>query len=94
MDQQPQILLIIAARFGRTTWKYEAVPYALTLKHVGVLYQTLYLAATAMGLAPCALGGGDAELFARAADLTYEDETSVGEFILGTPARDPGPVVG
>ena len=26
------------------------------LKHVGVVFQTMYLAATAMGLAPCALG--------------------------------------
>ncbi len=94
MQQRPQVLLIIAARFGRTTWKYEAVPYALTLKHVGVLYQTLYLAATAMGLAPCGLGGGDSELFSRAAGLNYEAETSVGEFIVGSPAGDPGPVVG
>jgi oxazoline/thiazoline dehydrogenase len=39
-----------------------------------------------MGLAPCGLGGGDSELFARAAGLTYEAETSVGEFIVGTPA--------
>jgi SagB-type dehydrogenase family enzyme len=94
MEQQPQVLLVIAARFGRTTWKYEAVPYALTLKHVGVLYQTLYLVATAMGLAPCGLGGGDSELFSRAAGLDYEAETSVGEFIVGSPAGDPGPVVG
>jgi SagB-type dehydrogenase family enzyme len=94
MEQQPQVLLVIAARFGRTTWKYEAVPYALTLKHVGVLYQTLYLVATAMGLAPCGLGGGDSELFSRAAGLEYETETSVGEFIVGSPAGDAGPVVG
>jgi oxazoline/thiazoline dehydrogenase len=47
-----------------------------------------------MGLAPCGLGGGDSELFARAAGLTYEAETSVGEFIVGTPAGEPGPVVG
>ena len=39
------------------------------LKHVGVVYQTWYLVATAMGLAPCALGGGDAELFGEAAGL-------------------------
>lgn len=94
MEARPQVLLVIAARFGRTTWKYEAVPYALTLKHVGVLYQTLYLVATAMGLAPCGLGGGDSELFSRSAGLEYEAETSVGEFIVGTPAGDPGPVVG
>ena len=92
MERPPQVLLVIAARFGRVSWKYEGMPYALTLKHVGVLYQTLYLAATAMGLAPCGLGGGDSDLFARAAGTEYEAETSVGEFILGSlPPEGTGP---
>jgi SagB-type dehydrogenase family enzyme len=74
------------------SWKYEGMPYALSLKHVGVLYQTLYLASTAMGLAPCGLGGGDSDLFARAAGTEYEAETSVGEFILGSlPPDGKGP---
>jgi SagB-type dehydrogenase family enzyme len=80
-----QVLLILTSRFARVAWKYESIAYALTLKHVGVLYQTMYLAATAMGLAPCAIGGGDADLFARAAGTEYCAETSVGEFLLGTP---------
>jgi SagB-type dehydrogenase family enzyme len=80
-----QVLLILAARFPRVGWKYQSIAYALTLKHVGVLYQTMYLAATAMGLAPCAIGGGDADLFARAAGTDYYAETSVGEFLLGNP---------
>jgi SagB-type dehydrogenase family enzyme len=80
-----QVLLILAARFPRVAWKYESIAYALTLKHVGVLYQTMYLTATAMGLAPCAIGGGDADLFARAAGTDYYAETSVGEFLLGNP---------
>ena len=92
MERPPQVLLVIAARFGRVSWKYEGMPYALTLKHVGVLYQTLYLAATAMGLAPCGLGGGDSDLFARAAGTEYEAESSVGEFILGSlPPEGTGP---
>ena len=85
-----QVLLILAARFPRLAWKYESIAYALTLKHVGVLYQTMYLAATAMGLAACAVGGGDADLFARAACTDYYAETSVGEFLLGSP-RPEGP---
>jgi SagB-type dehydrogenase family enzyme len=80
-----QVLLILAARFPCLAWKYESIAYALTLKHVGVLYQTRYLAATAMGLAACAIGGGDADLFARAAGTDYYAETSVGEFLLGVP---------
>ena len=79
-----QVVLILASRFPRLAWKYASLAYALTLKHVGVVYQTMYLAATAMGLAPCALGGGDSDLFARAAGVDYYDETSVGEFLLGS----------
>jgi SagB-type dehydrogenase family enzyme len=83
-----QVLLILAARFPRVAWKYESIAYALTLKHVGVVYQTMYLTATAMGLAPCAIGGGDADLFVRAAGTDYCLETSVGEFLLGAPRPD------
>ena len=78
------MLLIVSARFARVAWKYESIAYALTLKHVGVLYQTMYLAATAMGLAPCGIGAGDADLFARAVGSDYYAETSVGEFLLGS----------
>ena len=52
-----QVLLIIAARVPRVSWKYSSMAYALVLRHVGVVFQNMYLAATAMGLAPCAAGG-------------------------------------
>lgn len=80
----PQVLISIAARFQRLSWKYESMAYSVLLKNVGVLYQTMYLVATAMDLAPCALGGGDSDLFARAVGLDYYAETSVGEFLLGS----------
>jgi SagB-type dehydrogenase family enzyme len=84
-----QVLLIIATRLPRIGWKYASIAYALTLKHVGVLYQTMYLVATAMNLAPCAVGCGNADLFARAADTDYYAETSVGEFLLGSKREVP-----
>jgi SagB-type dehydrogenase family enzyme len=84
-----QVLLVIAARFARVAWKYAAMAYATILKHVGVLYQTMYLAATAMGLAPCAVGCGNADLFAEAAGTNYYAETSVGEFLLGSRQECP-----
>lgn len=84
LDEKPQILITITARFQRLSWKYESMAYSALLKNVGVLYQTMYLVATAMDLAPCALGGGDSDLFARAAGLDYYAETSVGEFLLGS----------
>ena len=79
-----QVLVILAARFERMAWKYESIAYSLLLKDVGVVFQTMYLAATAMSLAPCAVGCGDSELFARAAGTNYYVETSVGEFLLGS----------
>lgn len=85
----PQVLLILAARFQRVSWKYDAIAYATVLKNVGAVYQTMYLVATAMGLSPCALGIGDADVFARIAGTSYERETSVGEFILGGCASPP-----
>jgi SagB-type dehydrogenase family enzyme len=85
-DERIQVLIIIAARFQRISWKYASIAYALTLKHVGVLYQTMYLVAAAMDLAPCGVGSGDSDLFARAAGMDYYEETSVGEFLLGSKA--------
>jgi SagB-type dehydrogenase family enzyme len=86
MEADPQILLVVTSRFGRVSWKYQAIAYALTLKAVGALYQTMYLTATAMGLAPCAIGTGDGALMARLLGTDFADESSVGEFLLGTDA--------
>jgi SagB-type dehydrogenase family enzyme len=83
----PQVLLTIAARFGRIFWKYESMGYALILKDVGALFQTMYLVAEAMGLGACAMGGGNSELFAAATGLDYYAETSVGEFVIGSSAE-------
>jgi SagB-type dehydrogenase family enzyme len=80
----PDVLLTITSRFQRLGWKYSGIPYATTLKHVGVLYQTLYLVGTAMGLAPCGLGVGDIELSTRAFGLDWERESSVGDFMISS----------
>lgn len=82
-ESMPEILIILTARFQRVAWKYSSIAYSLILKNVGVLYQSMYLVATAMNLSPCAIGGGDSDLFAKVAGTDYYIETSVGEFILG-----------
>ena len=82
----PQILITIAARFGRTTWKYSSLAYALILKDVGVLLQTLYLMATEMGLGGCAIGTANIELFAKMTGLEFHVEGPVGQFALGSGA--------
>jgi SagB-type dehydrogenase family enzyme len=83
---RPQVLLAIASRFQRVSWKYAGIAYATTLKNVGALYATMYLVATAMGLAPCALGVGDSERFSRLAGTDRYAESTVGEFMLGSGA--------
>jgi SagB-type dehydrogenase family enzyme len=79
----PQILVVIAARFGRVSWKYSSVAYSLILKDVGVLTQTLYLAATDMGLGGCAIGTNNIDRFARMTGLEFFVEGPVGQFALG-----------
>ena len=81
--ESPPVLIVLAARFARILWKYEGIGYASLLKDAGGLLQTMYLVATAMGLAPCAIGGGDAECFAAAAGTSFWEESSVAEFMLG-----------
>jgi SagB-type dehydrogenase family enzyme len=79
----PQILVTIAARFNRVAWKYSAIAYSLILKDVGVLLQTLYLAATDMGLGGCAIGTSNVDLFARMTRQPFHVEGPVGQFALG-----------
>lgn len=91
---RPQILITIAARFGRVSWKYSGFAYALVLKHVGVLMQTIYLAATEMELGSCAIGVTDIDLFARMTGVEFHVEGSVGQIAIGrSPDNGPPPLV-
>lgn len=82
---RPQVVFVIAARFARVMWKYKAIAYSVILRNTGALYQTLYLAATELGLSPCGLGSGNSVVFARMTGLDPWVEGSVGDFILGGP---------
>jgi SagB-type dehydrogenase family enzyme len=86
-SSRPPVLITMTARIGRLSWVYDSIAYATTLKHVGVLQQTLYLVATMLGLAPCALAMGDAELATTAFGLDWPAEVSVGEFVIGVPGE-------
>jgi SagB-type dehydrogenase family enzyme len=85
----PQILITIAARFGRISWKYSSIAYALILKDVGVLIQTLYMMATDMGLGGCAIGSANIDLFARMTGIEFHVEGPVGQFAIGS-VTNPG----
>jgi SagB-type dehydrogenase family enzyme len=83
----PQILITIAARFGRISWKYSSIAYALILKDVGVLTQALYLMATDMGLGGCAIGITNIDLFAKMTGVEFHVEGPVGQFAIGRGAK-------
>jgi SagB-type dehydrogenase family enzyme len=83
----PQMLITIAARFGRISWKYSSIAYALILKDVGVLMQTLYLMATDMGLGGCAIGIANIDLFAKMTGVEFHVEGPVGQFAIGRGAK-------
>jgi len=84
--RRPPALITMTARMARLSWVYDGIAYATALKHVGVLQQTLYLVATAMGLAPCALAVGDSDAATEALGLDWPAEVSIGEFVVGRRA--------
>jgi SagB-type dehydrogenase family enzyme len=87
----PQVLITIAARFGRLSWKYAAIAYSLVLKDVGALLQTFYLTATDIGLGGCAVGISNIELFAKMTGVPFHVEGPVGQFVLGRGAKPENP---
>lgn len=89
LDRPAPFGLLVTARFGRLMWKYQSMAYALILKHVGVLYQTFYLNATAMGLGVCGLGGATTSHFATATGISPLAEGVVGGLVAGHPGSVP-----
>jgi SagB-type dehydrogenase family enzyme len=85
VSDAPQVLITIAARFGRVSWKYSSIAYALILKDVGVLTQTLYLMASGMGLGGCAIGIANIDQFAKMTGIGFHIEGPAGQFALGRP---------
>ena len=83
----PQILITIAARFGRVSWKYSSIAYTLVLKDVGVLTQTFYLMATDMGLGGCAIGIANIDRFAKMTGVELHVEGPVGQFAIGRGSK-------
>jgi SagB-type dehydrogenase family enzyme len=98
---RPQVLIVVTARFQRMSWKYEAIGYALMLKNLGCLLQTMYLTATALNLALCAVGGGNTATFARLTGIPALVEARLASLSWGPVRRgewsdnddaDPAPI--
>lgn len=85
-EQDPPVVVILAARFDRINFKYQTIGYSLALKHAGVVTEAMYLAATALGLGVCGLGGGLMAVFADATGLDPRRVGPVAALILGVPA--------
>jgi len=80
----PHIRLVITSRFPREAWKYEKIAYRLVLQDLGCLYQTLSLAAGALGLASCILGTVDAKTLGAILGLEPLTEPAIGEMTLSS----------
>ncbi len=85
MNREPDVVFIITAIFARTMWKYDKLGMSLILSDLGCLYQTMYLVATGMNLAPCPIGKTEEELVKKWLNLNWFKESHVGTFMLGIP---------
>ena len=85
---RPSVLFLVTAVFARTCWKYRGMSYHAILMEVGALYQTMYLAAATLGLAPCAIGAFPELATAELLGIDSRDEAQVGMFALGVKAVD------
>jgi SagB-type dehydrogenase family enzyme len=87
----PAVLLLITAVFARICWKYTGMPYQAILMETGALYQTMYLVANSLGLAPCAIGAFPERATAEILGADSRDESQVGMFALGVPKQNEVP---
>lgn len=83
LSRDPPAVVVITAVFARMMWKYEGIALATIYKNAGCLIQTLYLVSTALGLAPCGVGGGEEAATARWLGLDPFVESQVGCFLVG-----------
>ncbi|HEX6539586.1 MAG TPA: SagB family peptide dehydrogenase [Candidatus Dormibacteraeota bacterium] len=82
----PPVALLITAVFGRIMHRYEGIGLTLIYEDCGCLIQTLYLVATAMGLAPCAIGTPAELQNSRWLGLDPMIEAPVGCVLIGPRA--------
>jgi SagB-type dehydrogenase family enzyme len=81
---QANVCFVLSAVFQRTRWKYRERAYRYVLLEAGHVGQNLYLAATSMGLAACAVGAFYDDQLNKLLRLNIQEEAvlyviSVGE---------------
>jgi SagB-type dehydrogenase family enzyme len=83
LKRAPDVAFVITAVFARTMWKYKNIGLSLIMSDLGCLYQTMYLIATDMNLAPCPLGKTHESLIRDWLKLNWFKESHVGTFLMG-----------
>lgn len=86
----PSVALLFAADYERMASRYEAIAYATILRNVGAIYQTVCLAAEALDLGACAVGGGWGRLERQTLSGYLGNKVIVGGILVGIPAGQPG----
>ncbi len=86
-DAVPDCAVVLSSRPARLAGKYRGGAFRLSLLHVGVAYEALYLAATDLGLSACANGFADQAIFAGLTGLDPYEEFAIGQFAISGPAE-------
>ena len=87
LSRSPDAAFYITSVVGRVFWKYEGSGLASIYRDMGCLLQTMYLVATDLGLAPCAIAAVDRPPLPAFVPAKTLEEIHVGSFALGRPAR-------
>jgi SagB-type dehydrogenase family enzyme len=90
LGRTTSVMLAITAVLPRTMSKYLFRGYRFALYDVGALVESFYLAATALGLGTCALGGFFDDELGELLGIDRVDEQVMALFTLGRPS--PGPL--
>lgn len=85
-EGQWQLALLFTCTFARIGMKYERMAYSLALQNLGVLYQSIWLAAEASGLGGFPRGGVDSPALTNALGLDVDAEPVLGAMFFGVPA--------
>lgn len=83
LNRDPNVAIIITSVVERMMWSYQDFSLISIYRDVGALMQTMYLVATDLELAPCAVGSIQGPEWAAWLGLDSLRESHVGSFLLG-----------
>jgi SagB-type dehydrogenase family enzyme len=81
------VLFFITAVFERSTLKYKDRGYRMILMEAGEAAQNLALAAEAMGLGACLVGGFHDDTVSKLLEIDGYDEAPLLPIVVGTPVK-------